>query len=61
MRYINSNADIIVMICWLKKWKCLSNLGVVVDSPIDRIDRKTRKYYLFDGTVGDIPEEINLQ
>ncbi len=59
--YYYSNADIIFEICKRKGWKCGGLLGVVINSPIDRIDRKERKYYLFDGTVGDIPEDINLQ
>lgn len=59
--YYYSNADIIYEICRRKRWKCSGILGIVIDSRIERIDRKERKYYLHNGTVGDIPEDINLQ
>jgi len=59
--YYYSNVDIIYAICKYKRWKCSGIKGLSIDSRIVKIDRKERKYYLRNGTVGDIPENISVQ
>lgn len=58
--YINSNSDIFAEICQRNNWNYGYMLGVVYNSPIERIDRRTGKYYLLDSTEHDIPQDIVL-